>query len=74
MARNRNILAGVALSLAALVACDGSDGLPGNPQSQFGAAFAAAFNAGPNAVPSENLLITYLGNSEVSLTDAPVDF
>ncbi len=74
MTRNRKILAGVSMSFAFLVACDGSDGIMGNPASQFGPAFAAAFNAGPNDVPSEDLLITYLGNDEVSLTDAPVDF
>ncbi len=74
MTRNRKILAGVGMSFVFLVACDGSDGIMGNPASQFGPAFAAAFNAGPNDVPSEDLLITYLGNDEVSLTDAPVDF
>lgn len=74
MTRNRNILTGVGMSLAILAACDGSDGILGNPASQFGPAFEAAFNAGPNDVPSQNLLITYLGNDDVSLIDAPVDF
>ena len=74
MTRNGKILLGVGLSFGFLAACDGSDGVFGNPAFQFGEVFAAAFAADPNSVPAEDLRITYLGNAGVSLTADPVDF
>lgn len=74
MTRNRKILTGVGLSFVVLAACDGSDGTFGNPASQFGEAFAAAFNADSTDTPAEDLTITYLGVTGVNLTADPVDF
>ncbi len=74
MARKTKILTGLGVTLAVLAACDGSDGVAGNPVFQFGPVFAAAFNARPNSVPAENLVITYLGVDGINLTADPVDF
>jgi len=74
MTRNGKILTGAGLSFAILAACDGSDGAFGNPASQFGEIFAAAFAAAPTATPSEDLTIAYLGVQGVNLTAEPVDF
>lgn len=74
MTRNRKILTGAGLSLIVLAACDGSDGVIGNPSFQFGEAFVNAFNAGADTVPAEDLRISYLGVDGVNLTADPVDF
>ena len=74
MTRNGKILTGVGLSFVVLAACDGSNGVFGNPAFQFGPIFAAAFAADDNATPAEDLRITYLGVDGVSLTADPVDF
>lgn len=74
MKRNSKILTSLGVSLVILAACDGSDGTFGNPASQFGDVFAAAFNADPNDAPTENLKISYLGKQNVDLTAEPVDF
>lgn len=73
MTRNRKTLIGTGLSLLILAACGGG-GMVGNPAFQFGPIFAAAFAAGPNTVPAEELRITYLGVDGVNLTAEPVDF
>ncbi len=74
MTRKGKILTGVGLSFVFLAACDGSDGAFGNPASQFGEAFAAAFSADANSAPTEDLLIAFQGVQGVSETSAPVDF
>lgn len=74
MTRNRKFLTAVGLSLVVLAACDGSDGAFGNPASQFGEAFAAAFGADANSVPTETLTIAFQGTPGVNLTAAPLDF
>lgn len=73
MMLNRKLLTGMGLSLVFLAACDGADGVVGNAQSQFGPAFAAAFNALSTDVPSEDLTIVYRGVTGVSLTEQPID-
>ena len=73
MTRNRKLLSVAGVSLVVLAACDGSDGVIGNVQAQFGKDFAMAFNADSTAEPSEQLSIRYLGVNGVSLTAEPVD-
>ena len=75
MTRKGKLYSTLAASLVVLAACDGSDGVMGNPQSQFGPMFAAAFNAGPDddAKPSEELVITYGGFEGVDLNADPLD-
>jgi hypothetical protein len=73
MTRKRKLLSVVGMSLVVLAACDGSDGVLGNAQAQFGNVFAAAFNAPGTAEPSEALAIRYQGVNGVSLTAEPVD-
>jgi hypothetical protein len=72
MTRNGKIWAGLGVSLAVLVACDGG-GVIGDAASQFGQTFAAAFRADANAAPVDAAAITFVGGSGPSLTAAPVD-
>jgi phosphoglycolate phosphatase-like HAD superfamily hydrolase len=75
MTRKAKLLSALGLSLAVLVACDGSDGVVGNAQAQFGSLFAAAFNADANADPKDDpdLAIVYNGVQDVDLTADPLD-
>lgn len=73
MTLNRKLLIWTGLSFLLLAACDGSDVMVGDPQSQFGPAFAAAFNAAPTDDPAEDLTIIYRGVTGVSLTEQPID-
>lgn len=75
MTRKAKLLSSLGLSLAVLVACDGSDGVVGNAQAQFGNLFATAFNADANADPKDDpdLVIAYDGVPDVDLTADPLD-
>ena len=81
MTRKRKLLSVLGVSLVVLAACDGSDGVFGNPASQFGENFEVAFGAGSNDAPRDNsadgtkddLTITFAGDEGVSLTDQPLD-
>ena len=75
MTRNKKLLTAFVASLAFLAACDGSDGVLGNAQAQFGNQFAAAFNAKNTADPKEdpNLVIVYKGVTGVDFTADPLD-
>ena len=75
MTRKGKLLSTLAASLVVLAACDGSDGVLGNSQAQFGSLFASAFNAGPDADAKDdpNLEITYGGVSGVDLEADPLD-
>ena len=75
MTRNGKLLSMLVASLVILAACDGSDGVMGNAQSQFGKQFAAAFNAKTAADPKDdpNLVITYKGVTGVDYTADPLD-
>ncbi len=88
MIRNRKLLLSVfGVSLLILGACEGgSDNLnvvqdpgaqPGTTvQDQFGAGFAAAFNADPNSEPvdTDNIVITFRGVDGPNFTEDPIDF
>lgn len=74
MTRTRKLGWTAGVSLLVLAACDGSDGIIGNPSTQFGSIFAAAFAADMNAAPvNDPLTITYRGTTGPSLTAAPLD-
>ena len=75
MTRNRKLLSIFVASLVILAACDGSDGVMGNAQAQFGKNFAAAFNGGPDSDVRDdpNLVITYGGVTGVDLNADPLD-
>ena len=75
MTRKGKQLSTIAASLALLAACDGSDGILGNPQAQFGTMFEAAFNAGSDADAKDepNLGIAYGGVDGVDLEADPLD-
>ena len=75
MTRNVKLLSVLVGSLAILAACDGSDGVAGNAQAQFGSLFAAAFNADANAAPADDpdLVIVFGGVTGVDLTADPLD-
>ena len=75
MTRKCKLFASLGASLAVLVACDGSDGVLGNPQAQFGSMFETAFNAGPDADAQDdpNLGIAYGGVDGVDLAADPLD-
>lgn len=61
-----------AVALALLVAaCGGGGG--GDAVSRFGAAFAQAFGAAPDAEPVEPGLITFAGVAGPVLTEEPLD-
>jgi hypothetical protein len=73
MKTRQKLFAGLAGGLIVLAACDGSDGFAANPQSQFGAAFLAAFNAEPNSIPVEPGDIIFRGKVGPTLTGTPLD-
>ena len=75
MTRNVKLLSALGVSLAVLAACDENIGVPGNAQTQFGALFAAAFNADTNAPPADDpdLVIVYKGVTGVDITADPLD-
>ncbi|QDA36469.1 hypothetical protein E4L95_04495 [Paracoccus liaowanqingii] len=73
MTRHVKLLSGLGLALAVLAACDGSDGTFGNAQTQFGPAFAAAFNAQPVDEPKEDLAIIFRGVNGPNFTAEPID-
>ena len=75
MTRKSKLLSMLVASLVILAACDGSDGVMGNAQSQFGRQFAAAFNGAPDsdARDDPNLVITYGGVTGVDLNADPLD-
>ena len=75
MTLNGKLLSTLAATLVILAACDGSDGVLGNPQSQFGTLFAAAFNGGADddATDDPNLEIVYGGVDGVDLDADPLD-
>lgn len=75
MTRKGKLFSSLAATLVILAACDGSDGIAGNPQAQFGTLFAAAFNGGADddAKDDPNLGITYGGVDGVDLDADPVD-
>lgn len=75
MTRRGKCLSALTASFAFLAACDGSDGILGNPQSQFGSAFAAAFNTPGNGKPKDgtDLAIEYRGTNGVDPTATPIN-
>lgn len=73
MKTRQKLLVGLAAALSVLAACDGSDGVAGNVQSQFGPAFQAAFNAAPNSTPAEPGDIIFRGTIGPVLTGTPID-
>lgn len=75
MTRKGKLLSALAATLVVLAACDGSDGVAGNPQAQFGNMFAAAFNGGVNddAKDDPNLEIVFGGVEGVDLDADPLD-
>ena len=75
MTRKGKLYSTLAASLVVLAACDGSDGVLGNPQSQFGPLFASAFNgtADDDAKDDPDLVITYGGVDGVDLNADPLD-
>ena len=75
MTRKGKLYSTLAASLVILAACDGSDGIMGNAQAQFGTMFAAAFNgtADADAKDDPNLVITYGGVEGVDLNADPLD-
>ncbi len=89
MIRNRKLLLSVfGVSLLILGGCGGDGGgqigMPQDPgadpatnvQDQFGAGFAAAFNADPNSEPvdTDNIVITFRGVDGPNFTEDPIDF
>lgn len=75
MTRKGKLYSTLAASFVVLAACDGSDGVLGNAQAQFGPMFAAAFNgtADDDAKDDPNLVITYGGVDGVDLNADPLD-
>ena len=75
MTRNVKLLSSLAAILALVAACDGGNGVAGNPQAKFGNLFAAAFNANSAADPADdpNLVIVYNGVNGVDYTADPLD-
>lgn len=75
MTRKRKYLSALTASFAFLAACDGSDGILGNPQSQFGPAFAAAFNTPGDGKPKDgaDLAIEYRGTKGVDPMATPIN-
>lgn len=75
MTSKAKLLVSLGVTLALLVACDGSDGAMGNAQAQFGNLFAAAYNAKSTADPADdpNLVIVYNGVTGVDYTADPLD-
>lgn len=75
MTRRGKCLSALTASFAFLAACDGSDGVLGNAQSQFGPAFAAAFNTPSDGMPKDgaDLAIEYRGTKGVDPTATPID-
>lgn len=75
MTSKGKLLSTLAVTLMVLAACDGSDGVAGNAQAQFGSLFATAFNGGVDADPEDdpNLVITFGGVDGVDLDADPLD-
>lgn len=76
MSSKAKLWSGLGLSVAILVACDGADGVLGNPAAQFGTFFLTAFNVPANGtpLPTDGEQITYLGVVGVNSSAQPVDF
>lgn len=73
MTSRKQLFLSCAGAMAILAACGGGNG--GQVQSQFGSQFAAAFNGGANFDPKDdpNLVITYMGKTDVDYTADPID-
>lgn len=80
MQRKLSLVPALCISLFALSACDGSDSAAGGDlgtvAAQFGAAFAAIFNADRNGDPAnvDDVVISFMGVNGPNFTADPVDF